>query len=202
MKVQMSAEEKAICTLLLKILQSKGIKYDEYKLRLTLKWLKAKGEKADSVTAFAIDTWQRAGEKIWEAASRGDATAAETMATWRLILETLKEKQAEHKALGAATTVLNTTPAAPPDKGDSTEQTETNFIDFTETKKPCQKPSAPLPSFDEPAGRSEELDWSPPLNSGTFYDPVGRWREVQSQALADGAATALTSRNSKGQHPE
>ncbi|PKU33657.1 endogenous retrovirus group k member 25 pol [Limosa lapponica baueri] len=193
MGAQMSVEEKAICTLLLKILQSKGIKYDEYKIKLTLKWLKAKGEKADSVTAFAIETWQRAGEKIWEAAPHGDATAAEIMTTWRLILETLKEKQTERKALGTATAVLNTTPAAPPDKGDSTERTETNLIDFTETKKePCQKPSAPLPSFDEPASRSEELDWPPPLNAGTSYDPVRRWREDQRQASADGAATVLT----------
>ncbi|PKU37415.1 endogenous retrovirus group k member 5 gag poly [Limosa lapponica baueri] len=112
-----------------------GIKYEEYKIKLTLKWLKAKGEKADSVTAFAIETWQRAGEKIWEAASRGDAIVAEIMTTWRLILETLKEKQAEHKALDAATAVLNTTPAALPDKGDSTEWTETDLIDFMETKK-------------------------------------------------------------------
>ena len=72
----MSAEEKGIVKMFKQILSRRGIKYEERTLELFLVWLRSKGVPAESPCVFDVLTWKKAGELLFEHASRGDENAS------------------------------------------------------------------------------------------------------------------------------
>ncbi|XP_068523065.1 uncharacterized protein [Anas acuta] len=102
MGASLSAEEEAIVKLLTQLLVERGVENDPLKIKLLLKFLRKQGFPSMASTVFDVKTWDHAGEKICEAASSGDTDAAEVMATWHLVTETLRSWQAEHEADNAA----------------------------------------------------------------------------------------------------
>ncbi|KAF2973627.1 hypothetical protein EK904_008780 [Melospiza melodia maxima] len=94
-KAKVSAEEKAI-------------------------WCRIHGVDATIEAAFLVKIWERAGELIFESASRGDDTAKNIMKTWRLVLDTLKLLELEQNAKTAAE-APQTPPAKKPSDGGAQE---------------------------------------------------------------------------------
>ncbi|XP_053835419.1 uncharacterized protein LOC128808402 isoform X1 [Vidua macroura] len=101
-KAQVSTEEKAIVSVWTLMLVQRGIKCDKKALRTLLQWCRNHGVDATIEAAFIIKNWERAGELIFDSASRGDETAKNIMTSWRLVLDTLKLLKPEQNAKAAA----------------------------------------------------------------------------------------------------
>ncbi|XP_077640431.1 uncharacterized protein LOC144246498 [Lonchura striata] len=101
-KALVSTEEKAIVNIWTAMLGHRGIKCDKKALRALLQWCRNHGVDATIETAFISKNWERAGELIFDSASRGDETAKNIMTTWRLVLDTLKLVKPEQNAKTAA----------------------------------------------------------------------------------------------------
>lgn len=110
-KAKVSAEEKAIVNVWTLILDHQGMKYDKKDLHTLVQWCRNHGVDAPIQAVFNVKIWERAGELIFESASRGDETAKNIMTTWRLVLDTLKLLKLEQNAKTAAEA-----PQAPPAK--------------------------------------------------------------------------------------
>ncbi|KAM6275310.1 uncharacterized protein M6G45_000829 [Spheniscus humboldti] len=113
---QLTKEEESILCIFKKLLEKRGIKYDDYTLRLLLAWLKRKGIPPDSAAVFQKETWDKAGDLLWDAATRGDENAKVVLTTWRLVTDTLKQlktDRAAHQAVVAATAPDPPVPATP-----------------------------------------------------------------------------------------
>lgn len=107
-KAKVSAGEKVIVNLWTLMLDHRGIKYDKKALHTLLQWCRNHGIDATIETAFIVKNWERAGELIFESASRGDETAKNIMTSWRVVLDSLKLEQSAKPAAEA--------PQAPPAK--------------------------------------------------------------------------------------
>lgn len=103
MGANLSAEEEVIVKLLIQLLIKRGVNYDPYKVKLLLKFLQKNGAPSTVLVVFDVKTWENAGTTTWDAASRGDTTAAEVMMTWHLVTETLRSWQVEKLVQTAAT---------------------------------------------------------------------------------------------------
>ena len=110
----MSVEEVSNLRLLLQLLAKRGIKYEEQTMKMLLVWLKACGTPTQLHEVFDVDNWEKAGTLIWEAASRGDLTAAQIMTTWRVVTDNLRQIKADKKAAAAAASAI--APRPPPKK--------------------------------------------------------------------------------------
>lgn len=97
-KAQVSAEEKAIVNVWTLMLGRRGIKGDKKALCTFLQWCRNHGVDTSIEAAFIVKNWERAGELIFESASRGDETAKNIMTTWSLVLDTLKLLKLEQNA--------------------------------------------------------------------------------------------------------
>ncbi|XP_072785702.1 uncharacterized protein [Taeniopygia guttata] len=101
-KALVSTEEKAVVNIWTLMLGQRGIKCDKKALRALLQWCRNHGVDATIEAAFISKNWERAGELIFDSASRGDETAKNIMTTWRLVLDTLKLLKPEQNAKAAA----------------------------------------------------------------------------------------------------
>ena len=63
-------------------------------MKMLLMWLKTHG----APIQLHEDNWEKAGMLIWEAASRGDLTAAKIMTIWRLVTDNLRQIEANKKS--------------------------------------------------------------------------------------------------------
>lgn len=102
MGANLSAEEEVIVKLLIQLLIKRGVNFDPYKVKLLLKFLQKNGARSTVLVMFDVKTWENAGTTTWDAASRGDKTAAEVMMTWHLVTETLRSWQVEKPVQTAA----------------------------------------------------------------------------------------------------
>ena len=102
----MSVEEASILRLLLQLLAKRVIKYEEQTMKMLLVWLKAHRAPTQLHEVFDADNWEKAGTLIWEAASRGDLTAAQIMTTWRVVTDNLRQIKADKKAAPAAASAI------------------------------------------------------------------------------------------------
>ncbi|CAM9136880.1 unnamed protein product, partial [Bubo scandiacus] len=105
MGAQISAEEKSILHILTKILEKRGIKYEEKAICTLLLWCKRNGVPADALSAFNLETWREAGNTLFEAATRGDTIAASSFTTWQQIQESPKQLKSDWTAAVAAVDV-------------------------------------------------------------------------------------------------
>lgn len=110
-KAKVSAGEKAIVNIWALMLDHRGIKCDKKALHTLLQWCRNHGIDATMEATFIVKNWERAGELIFESASRGDETAKNIMTSWRAVLESLKLLKLEQSATTAAEA-----PQAPPAK--------------------------------------------------------------------------------------
>ena len=94
----MSVEEASILRLLLQLLAKRGIKCEKRAMKMLLMWLKTHGAPIQLHEVFDVDNWEKAGTLIWEAASRGDLTAAKIMIIWRLVTDNLRQIEANKKS--------------------------------------------------------------------------------------------------------
>lgn len=54
-------------------------------------WAKLQDFETDASTAFSVRAWKDIGKRLWDVTSKGDKSAADLAATWRLLYETLKD---------------------------------------------------------------------------------------------------------------
>jgi len=192
---QLSFEEQATVYILKNILEKHGISYEEHTLCLLLAWLKSKGVAADSQTAFFIDTWTKAGDFLWDAATKGDATAVRILTTWRLVTDSLKQLKVDRAARAAAVVATAPTADSPGELGSSegtAPQMQTSpsapLLDLLVPVSPSCLPgftegeaqSGNKPLFD--LGESESLPYGSAFT--TSYDPVAHWQSVRQKATA------------------
>uniref|UniRef100_A0A8C5ITU3 CCHC-type domain-containing protein n=1 Tax=Junco hyemalis TaxID=40217 RepID=A0A8C5ITU3_JUNHY len=119
-KEKVSAEEKAIVNVWSFMLDHRGIKCDKKDLHTLLQWCRNHGVDASIEAAFLVKIWERAGELIFESASRGDDTAKNIKTTWKRLLDTLKLLELEQNAKPAAE-APQTPPAKTPSDGGAQE---------------------------------------------------------------------------------
>jgi len=163
------------------MLEKRGISYEEPTLRLLLTWLKNKDVAEDSQTAFLIDTWTKAGDLLWDAATKGDATTVKILTTWRLVTDSLKQLKADRTARAAA--VVATAPMGPGELGSSegtAPQMQTSpFAPLLDQPVPVSPSHLPVFAEGEPQsgnkplfdrGESESLPYG--LAFTMNYDPV------------------------------
>lgn len=97
-------KEESILRIVKKLLEKRGLKYDDYTLRMLLAWLKRKGIPPDSATAFRIETWDKARDLLWDAATKGEEAAKKPVDYVAAdSLKQLKTDRAAHQAVAAAT---------------------------------------------------------------------------------------------------
>jgi len=98
----------------MRILKKCGIKYEEQAVRTLLLWCKRNELPATAKTAFDIETWEEAGKKLFEAASKGDQVATQTLTIWRLVKDSLAQLRADKKAKAAAASATDPEPSPRP----------------------------------------------------------------------------------------
>lgn len=169
-KAKVSAEEKAIVNVWSFMLDHRGIKCDKKALHTLLQWCRNHGVDATIEAAFLVKIWERAGELIFESASRGNDTAKNIMTTWRLLLDALKLLELEQNAKTAAE-APQTPPAKSPSDGGAQEgalggvgATSSSQVERV-GKKPegKQLSSAPTIPATPPAPPVSTKPFSPPL---------------------------------------
>ncbi|KAK4811506.1 hypothetical protein QYF61_011554 [Mycteria americana] len=178
----MSAEEKLVITVFRKILEKRGIQYDETQLRMLLAWLKGQGVAPELTEIFEICTWETDGQVLWDAATRGDSSATGLLTTWRLVTDSLKQLKADRTvtAAAAAATVR--------------ERQKEVAVATTNVLAPTAPPS---PDFSPPPSpRNMDLSFAEDpykeKNRGDFecvetdYDPRKHWQELRQQAEKSG----------------
>ena len=94
----MSVEEASILRLLLQLLAKRAIKCEKRAMKMLLMWLKMHGAPIQLHEVFDVDNWEKADTLIWEAASRGDLTAAKIMTIWRVVTDNLRQIKADKKS--------------------------------------------------------------------------------------------------------
>ena len=164
MGAQLSSEEQAIVHILKKILEKCGVSYEEHTLCLPLAWVKSNGVAADSQTEFLIDMWTKAGDLLWDAATKGDGTAVKILTTWHLVIDSLKQLKADRSTQEAGVVVMASTADSPGELG-SLEGT----VSQTQTS-----PSAPLLDPSVPVSSSRLLGFAegePQSVNNSLFDP-------------------------------
>lgn len=185
MGANMSNEEKSIICIFKKILEKRGVSYNEHTLRLLLFWLKNKGIAADAQTAFHVETWSQAGEVLWDAATAGANAATRLLTTWRLVINSFKQLEADRAAHAATTEALSA--AGPAEAGSSSvsappQQTPpaAPLLDLPGSPTlPCSPENVQSMGTLRGSFGQEEL-----LNSS--YDPEHHWHKIQQQATEEG----------------
>ena len=107
MGAQISVEERSILNVLMHILKKRGIKYEERAVRTLLLCCKCNELPATAITAFDIETWEKAEKKLLEAASKGDQVATQYLMTWRLVKDSLAQLCVDKKAKAAAASAMD-----------------------------------------------------------------------------------------------
>ncbi|XP_049650826.1 uncharacterized protein LOC126035847 [Accipiter gentilis] len=102
----MSKEEAAVVKLLQHMLSTKGLSYDSSTLKALLLWAREKGLLPTFGDAFAIPTWEKIGQELWQNISLGSKEASRFSTMWRLIIETLRSMKAERSAAASAFAAL------------------------------------------------------------------------------------------------
>ncbi|XP_069631849.1 uncharacterized protein [Haliaeetus albicilla] len=102
----MSKEEAAVVKLLQHMLSTRGLSYDSSTLKALLLWAREKGLLPTFGDAFAIPTWEKIGQELWQNISSGSKEASRFSTMWRLIIETLKSMKAERSAAVSAFAAL------------------------------------------------------------------------------------------------
>jgi len=95
---QISVEERSILNVLMSILKKRAIKYEEWAVRTLLLWCKRNELPATAKTTFDIETWEKAGKKLFEAASKGDQVATHYLMMWQLVKDSLAQLRADKKS--------------------------------------------------------------------------------------------------------
>jgi len=85
----------SILNILMRILKNCGIKYEEQDVRTILLWCKCNELPAIAKTAFDTETWEEAGKKLSEAASKGDQVATQSLTMWQFVKDSLAQLWAE-----------------------------------------------------------------------------------------------------------
>nr|XP_013804869.1 PREDICTED: endogenous retrovirus group K member 5 Gag polyprotein-like [Apteryx mantelli mantelli]XP_013807647.1 PREDICTED: endogenous retrovirus group K member 5 Gag polyprotein-like [Apteryx mantelli mantelli] len=211
---QISTEEQAIVRILIKLLNKKGVQYDEHTLRLLLAWLKSKGLPPDSVTAFQLPTWERAGEILWDEATKGDLTATKVLTTWRLVKDSLQYLKSERAATAAVVAATAPAQPAPPcaTQPSSSAEEAARLPELEEGERqgppwPVSPPTAPLisvpsehvpsvppllPGFDSPSRarvspqEKNLIEWNTDPGGSVGHDPAAHWQNLRKQALTEG----------------
>lgn len=110
--------------------------------------------------------WEQV-EKVWEAASSGDTTAAEVMTTCRVVTETLRAWQVEKKVQSVVAWSILT--AAPGLESDKPPQQD-NLIDLGDDQEEGCDPTLLSPILQAPSAPT-----SPPLKNASLgvcvFDP-------------------------------
>ena len=83
-------------------------------MRTLLLWCKRNELPATAKTTFDIETWEKAGKKLFEAASKGDQVATHYLMMWQLVKDSLAQLQADKKAKAAAASATDPKPPSWP----------------------------------------------------------------------------------------
>ncbi|KAK4819421.1 hypothetical protein QYF61_003708 [Mycteria americana] len=178
----MSAEEKAVVTVLGKIIEKRGIWYDETELLMLLAWLKSRGVAPELTEIFEICTWETAGQVLWDEATRGDSSATGLLTTWRLVTDSLKQMKADRTvtAAAAAAAVRERQKEAATATANEPAPTAPPSPDFSPPPSPRNMDSlfAEDPYKEKNRGDFECVE--------TDYDPRKHWQELRQQAEKSG----------------
>ncbi|KAM9663404.1 endogenous retrovirus group K member 5 Gag polyprotein-like [Morphnus guianensis] len=101
-----SKEEAAVVKLLQHMLSTRGLSYDSSTLKALLLWAREKSLLPTFGDAFAIPTWEKIGQELWQNISSGSKEASRYSTMWKLIIETLKNMKAERLAAASAFAAL------------------------------------------------------------------------------------------------
>jgi len=114
MGVQISVEESSILNILMRVLRKRDIKYEERAVRTLLLCCNRNELPATAKTAFDIETWEKAEKELFEAASKGDQVATQSLTMWRLVKDSLSHLRARKKAKATAVSATNPEPSPRP----------------------------------------------------------------------------------------
>ncbi|KAK4810631.1 LOW QUALITY PROTEIN: hypothetical protein QYF61_007368 [Mycteria americana] len=182
MGATMSAEENSVVTVFKKILEKRGIKYDETQLRMLLAWLKGRGVAPELTEVFETCTWETAGQVLWYAATRGDSSATGLLTTRRLVTDSLKQLKADRTvtAAAAAATLRERQKEAAAATANELAPTAPPSPDFPPPPSPMNMDSsfAEDPYKEKNRGDFECVE--------TDYDPRKHWQELRQQAEKSG----------------
>jgi len=79
-----------------------------------LLWCKRNELPTTAKTSFHIETWEEAGKKTFEAASKGDQVTTQSLMTWWLVKDSLAQLRADKKAKAAAVSATEPEPSSRP----------------------------------------------------------------------------------------
>lgn len=94
---QASSVERDACELMRELLKKHGKAFSDHDLKLVMKWVHANIPSISALNIFTSEIWDKAGMKLWDAATKNDAEAQKLLSGWRIIFETLKKRQKEGK---------------------------------------------------------------------------------------------------------
>uniref|UniRef100_A0A8C0BNP4 CCHC-type domain-containing protein n=1 Tax=Buteo japonicus TaxID=224669 RepID=A0A8C0BNP4_9AVES len=101
-----SKEEAAVVKLLQHMLSTRRLSYDSSALKALLLWVREKGLLPTFGDAFAIPTWEKIGQELWQNISSGSKEVSRLSTMWGLVIETLKSMKAERLAAASAFAAL------------------------------------------------------------------------------------------------
>jgi len=78
---------------------------------MLLLWCKHNELPATAKTALDIESWEEAGKKLFEAASKGDQVATQSLTTWQLVKDSLALLRADKKAKATAASATDPKPS-------------------------------------------------------------------------------------------
>ncbi|XP_068260268.1 endogenous retrovirus group K member 24 Gag polyprotein-like [Nyctibius grandis] len=139
-------EESTVLSTWQLVLKQRGISLPDPSLRKML-WGEKHGCDTSATTAFSLTVWEGLGSALFEAATKGDKTAAELLMTWRVMKETVQkvkqqqEKKEKKEDLEPPVLVLSTSVPPPASKNEGT-----NIPGEEKSKKVMTEESKSVPS--------------------------------------------------------
>lgn len=128
---------------------------DSFDLKRPLVWVSSRVDGVISVSIYDIDIWDRAGLKLWDAATRSDSCSARSLGPWRTVFETLKKhtgsagsaESAAPPLLGATLNNRRDGSENPLDPGPVDPETETDLPPSTTALRADPAPLPPTPLY-------------------------------------------------------
>lgn len=84
-------EQEAVCQIVEAIWQKHHAEVEGFDLRRPLVWVSRNVEGVDGAAIYDTETWDKAGVRLWDAATRSDPVAKDLLGPRRVVFERLKK---------------------------------------------------------------------------------------------------------------